>query len=130
MEAQNCYKEVQLYNGAGSDRGKSTYGELIDLFDEALDSDDLCAKFKSRYPEIKIGRRFYDTVSRIASPTKPSLTGKCSITGTQLATYRRRTWEPRIRNDSGKSRMYVLPVVNSSIVDGEITFPLNCKIMN
>uniref|UniRef100_A0A1X7T1Q2 Uncharacterized protein n=1 Tax=Amphimedon queenslandica TaxID=400682 RepID=A0A1X7T1Q2_AMPQE len=100
MEVQNCNKEVQLYNGAESDRGKPTYGELIDLFEEALDSDDLCAKFKIRYPEMKIGRRFYDTVSRIAAPTKPSLTGKCSITGTQLLTYRRRTWEPRIRNDS------------------------------
>lgn len=82
---------------------KPTYGELIDLFEVTTSADDLYEKFHDQYPNIKVGRvdRFFDTVSRITAPTKPSLTGKCSLTGSPLISYRKRHWEPRIRNKYG-----------------------------
>lgn len=84
---------------------KPTYGELIDIFEETErecpNSEDLlCDKFKAHYPKISIGRprRFYETVSRIVAPTKPSLRGECKLYGSPLASYRKRVWQPRIRN--------------------------------
>ena len=82
---------------------KPTYGELIDLFEVTTSADDLYEKFHDQYPNIKVGRvdRFFDTVSRIIAPTKLSLTGKCSLTGSPLISYRKRHWELRIRNKYG-----------------------------
>ena len=84
---------------------KPTYGELIDIFEEAErecpnNEEVLCSKIKQLYPKIPIGRprRFYETVSRIVAPTKPSLRGECKLQGSSLTFYRKRTWEPRIRN--------------------------------
>ena len=84
---------------------RPTYGELIDLFEETEgenpnDEDLLVSKFRKLYPKISIGRprRFYETVSRIVAPTQPSLISKPKLCGSPLATYRKRTWKPRIRN--------------------------------
>lgn len=84
---------------------KPTYGELIDMYDEVQyespeNEDLLCSKFRLLYPNIRVGRprRFYETVMRIAAPTKPSLRGKSKLNGSPLFSYRRRIWEPRIRN--------------------------------
>lgn len=84
---------------------KPTYGELIDLYEETErecpnNEDLLYSKFKKIYPKIYIGRprRFYDTVARIVAPTQPSLIGKRKLYGSPLSSYRKRTWEPRIRN--------------------------------
>ena len=63
----------------------------------------LCSNFKKLYPHIRIARpkRFYDTVSRIAAPTKPSCKGDSKLCGSPLATYRKREWVPRVRNTAG-----------------------------
>ena len=83
---------------------KPTYGELIDIF-ERLDGqpnapDMLSAEITKRYPGLSVSRpsRLYDTVKRIAGPTLPSLHGAAKLTGSPLASYRKRNWEPRIRN--------------------------------
>ena len=91
------------------------YGELIDMLHEseseaaALNNPGcanhlLLEKFKSRYQGITAGRpqRFYDTVCRIATPTKPSLRGAPKLTGTPLATYKRRAWVPKVRYTESK----------------------------
>ena len=90
-----------------------TYGFLIDIFGEyGEESDLLLKKFKDHYPEIYIGRpdRFYNTMKRIVTPTLPSSKGKsCSVgLGPQLAAYRERLWEPRLRNISKISGMYTM----------------------
>ena len=84
---------------------KPTYGDLIDIFEESElecpNSEELlCSKFKTLYPNIYIGRprRFYETVLCIVAPTKPSLRGECKLFGSLLSSYRKRIWEPRIRN--------------------------------
>ena len=84
---------------------KPTYGELIDIFEDSEqecpnNEELLCFKFHRLYPHIYIGRprQFYETVSRIVAPTKPSLRGDCKLFGSQLSSYRKRVWEPRIRN--------------------------------
>lgn len=95
-----------------------SYGELIDMLHKseseaaALNNPGcvnllLLDKFKSCYQDITAGRplrpeRFYDTVCRIAAPTKPSLRGKPKLTGTPLATYKRRVWVPKVRHTEGK----------------------------
>lgn len=85
---------------------KPTYGELIDLLASSIDAKDLRYKFQSQYPHVIVGRRFFDTVQRIAAPTKLSVLGKQSLTGSQLSAYRKRIWEPRIRKNKGM--MYTL----------------------
>ena len=86
---------------------KPTYGELIDVFEESEqqcpnNEELLCSKFTRLYPHIYIGRprHFYETVSRIVAPTKPSLRGECKLFGSPLSSYRKRIWEPRIRNSA------------------------------
>ena len=76
-----------------------TYGVLIDLLDRN-DEAHLYSEFKSMYPLIPVGRpkRFYETVQRIAAPTRPSLISGPKLHGSPLRSYRRRLWEPRIRN--------------------------------
>ena len=90
---------------------KPSYGELIDLFEETKHGGEefLCSKFRNLYPEIYIGRprRFYETVQRIAAPTKASLRGESKLQGSQLASYRKRSWEPRIRNQPKTGKSYV-----------------------
>lgn len=82
---------------------KPTYGDLIDLFEETEhecrgNEDLLCTKFRMIYPDIGRPRRFYETVKRIVAPTQPSLRGESRLSGSPLSSYRRRTWQPRIRN--------------------------------
>lgn len=87
------------------------YGELIDLLEEVErespnDENLLYSKFKVMYPKIYVGRprRFYETITRLAAPTKHSLQGKCSLTGSPLTSYRKRIWQPRLRNVGMKGR--------------------------
>ena len=63
----------------------------------------LLQKFKNCYQDITVGRpeRFYDTVCRIAAPTKQSLRGTIKLTGSPLATYKQRVWLPKVRNKRG-----------------------------
>jgi len=95
-------------------RKQPLYGELIDMLHEseskaAALKDSGCVnyllleKFKSRYQGITAGRaeRFYDTVYRIAAPTKPSLGGAPKLTGIPLATYKHRVWVPKVRHTEG-----------------------------
>ena len=86
---------------------KPTYGELIDLFtkierESPNDAILLSFKFHKAYPTVPIGRpsRVYDTVQRIVGPTRPSLRGEAKLVGSPLASYRKRVWEPRVRNSS------------------------------
>ena len=53
---------------------------------------------------VPIGRpsRFYETVDRIVAPTQPSILGTIKLQGSPLQTYRKRVWEPRIRNSSAE----------------------------
>lgn len=84
-----------------------SYGYLIDLLEECSScdsvSDALYDKFRKAYPQIKIGRqdRFYETVKRIAAPTKPSLRGESKLCGPSLLNYRETLWIPRIRMPQG-----------------------------
>ena len=62
-------------------------------------------KFSRQYPTVEVGRpsRVYDTISRLVGPTRPSLRGPAKLTGSPLASYRKRIWLPRIRNtNAGK----------------------------
>ena len=69
-----------------------------------VDASYLVAKFRESYPDsdLYIGRpgRYFETVQRISRPTKPSLRGDPKLTGSPLATYRKRIWKPPIRNCS------------------------------
>ena len=60
-------------------------------------------KFSKLYPHISIGRpsRFYDTVKRIAAPTKPSLAGPNKLSGSPLVSYRKRVWIPKNQKAQG-----------------------------
>ena len=85
-----------------------TYGDLINLLEAAETeakttgdsvSDLLVAHFHQRYPLVSIGRasRSYDTVRRIAAPTRTS-TRPSQLDGSPLRSYLKRIWIPRIRN--------------------------------
>lgn len=86
---------------------KPSYGELIDMLNAAESEAAKCRNthasillhenFREKYNNVSIGRpeRFYDTVSRIAAPTRPSLKGTAKLLGSPLITYRRRTWVPK-----------------------------------
>ena len=85
-----------------------TYGDLINLLEAAETeakttgdsvSDLLVAHFHRRYPLVSIGQasRFYDTVRRIAAPTRTS-TRPSQLDGSPLRSYLKRIWIPRIRN--------------------------------
>ena len=60
----------------------------------------LCSEIRCRYPTVEVGRpsRIYDTISRLVGPTRPSLRGPAKLSGSPLASYRKRIWLPRIRN--------------------------------
>ena len=89
-----------------------TYGELIRMLEvaemEAETSEMsvatiLEAKFHLNYPHIPIScpSRFFDTVKRIAAPTRPSAIGRRKLNGSPLRSYLKRHWTPRIRNTQG-----------------------------
>lgn len=94
---------MNLYTLANT---KPSYGELIDMLDaaqlEATTIKDkhpstlLLQNLRQKYKYLSTGRpeRFYDTVCRIAAPTRPSLRGEAKLVGSPLATYRRRAWVP------------------------------------
>ena len=58
------------------------------------------ATFHCNYPHIQISRpsRFFNTVKRIAAPTRPSAIGHRKLNGSPLRSYLKRHWKPRIRN--------------------------------
>lgn len=82
-----------------------TYGDIIDLFEECEkvapgDITYFSSAFRCHYPFINIERpgRLYDTVLRIVAPTHPSIrSDRATLRGTQLKSYRKRIWMPRIR---------------------------------
>ena len=81
---------------------------MIDLLTEVeQDSKDiintLFDKFAKQFPNMMIGRpsRFYDTVKRIAAPTRPSLVGPSKLSGSPLVSYRKRIWAPRLQQAQG-----------------------------
>lgn len=76
-----------------------THGELIDLLEVEGRPDVFCTELCQRYPHIKIGwpSRLLDTVKRLVAPTRASTLGPAKLTGSPLAHYRKRIWEPRIR---------------------------------
>ena len=86
-----------------------TYGELIRMLEvaemEAETSEMsvaaiLEAEFHHNYLHIQISRpsRFFDTVKRIAVPTRLSTIGRRKLNGSPLRSYLKRHWTPRIRN--------------------------------
>ena len=83
-----------------------TYGDLIDIFEkferEKHAPELILSEVRKRYPCVSVSRptRFFDAVQRIVGPTWPSLRGSAKLTGSPLASYRRRVWQPRIRNAS------------------------------
>ena len=87
----------------GHGYAKPNYGELIDIFTQLEGQADtvdlLCSEICRRYPGISVGRRsrLFDTIQWIVGPTGPPLRGTAKLTGSPLASYRRRVWEPRIR---------------------------------
>ena len=93
-----------------------SYGEMIDLLSNVEKSyvdvpETLCSQFREQYPHIPIGRpdRFYDTVKRLAAPTRPSIKGPSKLQGSPLVTYRRRTWVPKKNNKpKGKNKGKIL----------------------
>ena len=80
-----------------------TYGELFDTFEVVEGRPDaadlLCVELCQCYPDMKVGRpsRLLDTVKRLIAPTRPNMLGPAKLTGSPLAHYRTRVWEPRIR---------------------------------
>lgn len=93
-----------------------SYGELIDLLEQAeQESRDfartLCDKVHQMYPDLTINRpaRFYDTVKRIAAPTRASLKGPSKLQGSPLLSYRKRQWIPKNHNPPG----ITIPVQNA-----------------
>ena len=99
-----------------------TYGELIDTFEEVEGFPDaadlLCAKLCKRHPNIKVGRpsRLLDTAKRLIAPTRPNMLGPAKLTGSPLAHYRRRVWEPRIRT-TGTGDIATISIRNVFIRD-------------
>ena len=89
-----------------------TYGELIAMLEDAeieakcseMSAPDLLeTKFYSKYPHILISRpgRLFDSISRIAAPTRSSAIGPRKLDGSPLQSYLERTWLPRTRNIQG-----------------------------
>ena len=82
------------YDYISSAYKKPTYGELIDLLEEVEQESPnneslLYSKFQVLYPNIYVGhpRRFYETLTCLAAPTKSSLREKVSLTGSLLTSY-------------------------------------------
>lgn len=86
-----------------------SYGDLLRIFEAAENEAEanktsiielLEAKFCNEYPHIPVCRPscFYDTIKRIAAPTKPSAVGPRKLDGSPLQSYLNRRWAPRTRN--------------------------------
>lgn len=90
------------------DGTKPMYGDLVDIFERFEGQPDvqdlLFAEVCKCYPNVTVScpSRFYDTIRRLVAPTRPSLHGEAKLTGSPLASYRRRVWQPRVRN-TGKT---------------------------
>ena len=101
-------------------RKMPSYGELIDLLSDAEREsmehapELLCDKVRQRYPHVSIGRpaRFFDTVTRLAAPTRPSLIGPPKLCGSPLSSYRKRDWIPRARQE--REKLLSLHLITSS----------------
>ena len=97
-------------------RKMPSYGELIDLLSDAERElkehapELLCDKVRQRYPHVSIGRpaRFFDTVTRLAAPTRPSLIGPPKLCGSPLSSYQKRDWIP-IGLDKRERSFYPYP---------------------
>ena len=88
-----------------------TYGDIITLFEQCEqanpgDKNHLCCEFERIYPNTHIGRpgRFYDTVLRIVAPARSSIRGSRSLNRSQLISYCKRVWTPRIRGQSHQGK--------------------------
>ena len=116
---------------------KPSYGELIDMLNAAESEADksrdthaktlLLDKFRQKYKHVSISRpeRFYDTVCRIAAPTRPSLKGTSKLQGSPLVTYRRRIWVPK--NTREKAGIYIASNMYVCIL---ATLYINYKTVN
>jgi len=101
-------------------RKMPSYGELIDLLSDAERElkehapELLCDKVRQRYPHVSIGQpaRFFDTVTCLAAPTRPSHTGPPKLCGSPLSLYRKRDWIPRARQE--RERLLSLHLITSS----------------
>lgn len=90
-----------------------TYGELIKMLEDAefeaktkptcSAADILAAKFGRKYPNITTNRpdRLFDSISRIAAPTRPSTVGPSKLNGSPLQSYVKRRWVPKTKNTQG-----------------------------
>ena len=91
-----------------------TYGEIIDLYEAFGERPDaahlLCSEMSKLYPCIRTKRpgRLFDSMKRIVAPTRPSLKGTAKVTGSPLASYRKRIWEPRIRTADPSTGILIL----------------------
>ena len=94
-----------------------TFGDLIDLLEEAEDSSAVNGKsvsevlyslFQMRYPHVTVGRpqRLYDAAKRIAGPTRKSLRGASKLSGSSLSLYRAKEWLPRNRTQLDESNTH------------------------
>jgi hypothetical protein len=110
-----------------------TYGELIDVFEEFEGRPDaadlLCMELCQRYPHIKIGRssRLLYTVKCFIAPTRPNTLGSAKLTGSPLAHFRKRVWEPRIRTTGTGEVMFMqlqVCLFKPSMLGGVPVFPL------
>ena len=80
------------------ERESPSYGELIDLLSDAEQESKehapelLVDKVRQIYPHVSIGRpaRFFDTVTRLADPTRPSVIALPKLCGSPLLSYRKR----------------------------------------
>ena len=85
-----------------------TYGEIVKILEdvEILVKCLLLifsVKFSQKYPHIVTSRPscLFDSINRIAAPTRPSAVGPSKLNGSPLRTYLKRTWVPRTRNVQG-----------------------------
>jgi len=63
-----------------------SYGEMIDLLSNVEKNyvdvpETQCSQFRELYPHIPQPDRFYDTVKRLAAPTRPSIKGRSKLQG-------------------------------------------------
>ena len=70
--------------------------ELIDLVEEAENHCDHIERLPVNLIQIKL-YWFYVTIVWIVAPKHPSLIGGSRLTGAQLISYRKRSWEPRYK---------------------------------